>query len=317
MGLLDFLSPALNVATGAAGTYENAQAQGAQQKQQQVIQSLMLQRQQKEQALKDALTQSQTKEADARTGDIQSQGQLRQYQLGHPKPEAPIMGSPEWIEAKRQEAIIGNQYGYHPPAPQDKYQFVQGTDEQGNPIIYSGSTQNGTLTSTGQHGRPLPAKNSALQQRVQLHYQPALDADALLDKYGNALPAGAGHGTVTNFLTGAVDPDMQQATQAANEFVTHVGPLVNNGRMTQVDLNQIRHTYIPEVGDRPQLVQQKSQRRKALLQSLHAETSPNGGGSGTPPISTTGSQTQQLWDAAVQKYGQAKVLQEYGPRPTE
>jgi len=40
-------------------------------------------------------------------------------------------------------------------------------------------------------------------------------------------------------------------------------------------------------------------------------------GESTPAQSTTPTRAQQLWDAAVAKHGQAKVLQEYGPRPEE
>lgn len=36
-----------------------------------------------------------------------------------------------------------------------------------------------------------------------------------------------------------------------------------------------------------------------------------------PTATSAPSQAQQLWDAAVAKYGQAKVMQDYGPRPNE
>lgn len=60
MGLLDFLSPALTVATNAAGTYQNAEAQANQTKIGSVIQSLQLARQQRQAEIENALKIAQT-----------------------------------------------------------------------------------------------------------------------------------------------------------------------------------------------------------------------------------------------------------------
>lgn len=54
---------------------------------------------------------------------------------------------------------------------------------------------------------------------------------------------------------------------------------------------------------------------ESMLGNMPGNTS-GGNQSGTAtPVAAKGTSVQQLWDAAVAKYGQARVMKEYGPRP--
>lgn len=68
MGLLDLLSPALTVATNAAGTYQNAQAQGNQAKMQGVIQAVQLARQQRQAEIENIKNLADANKANAEAG---------------------------------------------------------------------------------------------------------------------------------------------------------------------------------------------------------------------------------------------------------
>jgi hypothetical protein len=55
----------------------------------------------------------------------------------------------------------------------------------------------------------------------------------------------------------------------------------------------------------------------ASVPALKAQLARIGGAGAGQPSTHTGSRAQQLWDAAVVKYGEAKVLHDFGPRPPQ
>jgi len=103
------------------------------------------------------------------------------------------------------------------------------------------------------------------------HFPEAASADQALDQLGPTLAKRGGNGLLSNGVLGQVDPTAQRANQAGEQFVTLVGPMLNNGRMTQQDLDQVRKTYIPQVGDTPGVIKQKSLARKAALEAIQSQ----------------------------------------------
>jgi hypothetical protein len=89
------------------------------------------------------------------------------------------------------------------------------------------------------------------------------------------------------------------------------------------ELKEVWGRFGPGFGDDPKLDAEKSQARTDYMTTMRQMASPaidfysrgSSGqpvGDGAPP-----SRAQQLWDAAVKKHGEPKVLQDFGPRPPE
>lgn len=365
MSFLDFLSPALTTATQAAGTYQGAQAQAAQDKQKAIVQQLLLQRQQHEQAIKDALMQAQTGEATARTGDLQAQGQLRQYQFEHPKPTwsqpiigphgevqifdqsdpahtvqtlpgiqgkppEPVIGSPEWVKAEIKKAQINNQYGYHPP--QMVYEptpITDPTNPNAPPQVGRFDRRTGTITPTG-FGKPVAAggaNGTAVRSQVQVETAAGQAAladqgmrayeDKVLSGQANLNPlamhlarAAIGGSTTAEATLNTLNPELASYVRFAKQVATAermISPRGGSSAMTNAE------ALLSGAGasGTPAQIQNAREYRAALIHGLQSH-------SGAPQAHpSTASHAQQLWDAAVAKYGQEKVLQEYGPRPTQ
>lgn len=304
-GLLDFLSPALNAAAATTTAYGEGQDAIARARQAQVIQAIQLRQQQQKDALTAALQRAQL-------GNLQSETSLRQYQMDHPKPQPIDPLSPQGIAARTQmqhdQIDYSTQHGYHAPQ-HDTFQFVQGTDAQGNPIVLSGNTHTGALVPTGQHGRPVSSGRENVQnQMAQQHYANAVSASDALDRFGTTLQS---HGPVMNWIMGhnPLDSNMQAANQAGDEFVTLVAPLLNRGRTTHVEMDAIRRAYVPQAGDNAQVIQQKAAKRKLLLQQFANEPSTSNNASAALSSLTTAQQQRAQADPEYAEYLREKGYQ--------
>lgn len=130
-----------------------------------------------------------------------------------------------------------------------------------------------------------------------------------------------------NKATGAIDPDYQKYITAQRSYGRIMGNLQSK-RYTDHQAEIERSISGMQASDLPGTIQYKQQLRDASLADLgDSPSSGRGAGLGnvphppnthdTPGNITLGapSREQQLWDAAVAKYGKDRVLKEYGPRP--
>lgn len=212
--LAGLLSPALTVATQAAGAYEGAEANAATSKQNAVMQAIALQRQQHEQELKDALTRAQTGLAGARTDRINNP--LPEFDLkdavdanGKPiiarfdkhtgvatptglagKPFDPVMGSPEWIRAQQERAKADNIFGYHAPV-QDHFTFPVAMGPDGKPTVFRANTRTGELASTGTPAKPTGTGGGGGGQGSQTSVDDMEQRYNEIASHANALASGA------------------------------------------------------------------------------------------------------------------------------
>ena len=297
MGLLSFLGPAVDVAAHVAGAYETAQSQTAKERTQQAIQILQLQRQQKEQAIKDALMQAQTGYYGARANALENpRDHFAPMQNTFDQNGNPIGAVMDTTTGK----VTPTGYAGKPlaqskePTPHYSAQVITAAD--GSQHLARFNTLTGQVEDTGTAAKPPSTKNAtktpqALQAIAAL--PSVMSADSTLDKLGPALPGHWGNNPITNWVSGMVHPDLQQANQASNTFATLVVPTLTRRGLTAGGIQQVIQTYTPVRGDTPQTIAQKSQMRKALIQALREE---GGAGASTPVGGSVPTQGGGLFD---------------------
>lgn len=131
MGLLDWLSPAVNATAQTVSAFGAADDARAKAKQNAVIQQIQLARQQKEDALKEALGQSTISKNNAEVGNYTSEAQDRLFKQQHQpvdpnSPDVLTRKQQLGIEENRQKVKDENQFGYH--APVASYEHTDITD---------------------------------------------------------------------------------------------------------------------------------------------------------------------------------------------
>lgn len=305
-GLGNFISTAGPIAAQIGGDYEQAQAQGSQQRNQQALSMLALQRQQRQDAIENALKQSQTGEANARIGDIAAQQGLRQYQMEHPKPTDHYSTVPNMFDANGNPIggvldtttgkVAPTGFAGKPlPVPKDPTPHFTAqviTAPDGTQHIARFNTLTGQIDDTGtasKQPRPVGApKVDPNTKMAQDHYGRAKAASDALDQFGGTV---ASNGQVSNFIMGhnPFDSTLQQANQAGDEFATLMAPILNKGRTTHVEVDLVRKSYVPSASDSPATIQQKSQARAALLRQYAPQIqaalhSPSPSGSSGDPV---------------------------------
>lgn len=176
----------------------------------------------------------------------------------------------------------------------------------------------GQVTDTGVEAKQ-PTTKAAKPSDVATFAASSLDAMQAahdnLNKFGGTV---ATRSQLGNFIAGhnPLDNTLQQANQAGDAWVTFATPIMYKGRTTKVESDMIRQSQVPLATDNPAVIQQKMVARQAVMQKARQmagqavpQSQPDSG------AATPAQTPQQLWDAAVKLHGQAKVLQEYGPRP--
>ena len=259
--------------------------------------------------------------------------------------QQPIMGSPEWREAKKFEESIKPK-----PAPTNVY--LTGTDPAtGQPTVFAGSSK-GTPTLTNMNvGKPAGGAGGSAslspEDRQKMLVQAKLDNQTMKDFEAKVLAgqakvgmmaglAGASsdaHGSVGsnmlgilgNVATGAIDPEYQKYITAQRSYGRIMGNLQSK-RYTDHQAEIERSISGLQGNDLHGTIQYKQQLRDASLADPQIAPAQGGGrAAGGQPVQSaparaaapTASRAQQLWDSAVAKHGKEKVLQEYGPRPDE
>lgn len=112
------------------------------------------------------------------------------------------------------------------------------------------------------------------------------------------------------------DPDYQNYLTHEQDFAA-IMQQIDSKRATEVQGKIDKSLAGAKIGDVAPTIASKQAIRQTILNYRPPGPKPTVS-SGRAGGAGAGTQTpSQLWDAAVQKYGQAKVLQEYGPRPPE
>lgn len=269
MGLLSGL---IGTVTNAVGTNENAQAQAAKSDMAAAIQRAQLERQDQQdqitqavqareaqsQVLKDQLTGAQIK-------NVGSETTLHERQAAQPL--APVLGTPEYLHAESAlaDARASAEERHRKPEATPKDQVIYTTDPKtGQPVVSFANPVTHQVTQTQVEKRAPVKAMDATSKMAQDHYGRAKVASDALDKFGGTI---ASHNQISNAIMGMIPgTDLQQANQAGEEFVTLMAPILNKGRTTHVEIEQVRKSYVPLASDSKETVAQKAAARKALLQ---------------------------------------------------
>lgn len=268
-------------------------------------------------------------------------------------PSAPIPGTPEWKAMEIERAKIAAQYGYHAP-PQASYTPVTLGGENGQPpVIKPFNTRTGEVGPVVGTAKPAvtrveSAMNVASNARLTAAVSEMNNAHDNMDQYEAELASGQANinglqqflaATGSSFshddpasrlvqtqalaLLNSSNPELARYIRRGLSFAEGESMVSNRPSDFRTKMSQFLSTAAS--GASPDMIQDIQSRRKALLDPLNAAVSNRGSTTGTPvahvPAAAAGSRAakppSQLWDEAVAKYGEATVLQQFGPRPPE
>lgn len=268
-----------------AGALSQGQDQQNQAKVQSALQQASLVRQQQQdqiaQAVRDRQAQSallQDQLTQAQIGDTTAQTDLRNKQAALPPKPTPkhyqyitgpdgsvsavneadptdITPKVPGVQGKVEHTPIG-------PVPHFSIQNVTGADHQVHLARVNSLT--GEVTELPNLGKQPGAGTDATHQMAGDHYGRAKAASDALDKFGGTV---ASNGQISNFIMGhnPFDSDVQNANQAGDEFATMMAPILNKGRSTHIEIEQVKKSYVPLASDTPEQLRIKSAARAALL----------------------------------------------------
>ena len=265
------------------------------------------------------------------------------------KASAPLPGTPAWRKAEIDKAVIGRDYGYHPPQTP---QLLTGAVGPDGPTYGEYDKKTHTIKAVPSEGlRPKSASGAGGQNAPQMAAAKANleSARKLMNDYEDKLVAGKADYGVMGATEGALasspaaltahgpwDAAMSLASNAAASHLQSSNPelarymtakkyvaeaILNTHKrpnQTQYEIEQELSGAGPNAS--PMQIAVGRERRDRMYNEVFAN--PNAGAvasSGAPAAShgATASHAQSLWDAAVHLHGEAKVRAEYGPRPEE
>jgi hypothetical protein len=236
------------------------------------------------------------------------------------------------VDANTAEPVAGYT-APEPPKPNLSFQTVTPGDGQ-PPVIVGVDPKTGKKVSEVGVAKPTgsAAKLTEPQEKSYLFYNLMKNAEPDIDSTlasGKVRPA-----AITAFLrSGPADAavnaflndDEQRLIRAARDFTAGVLRKESGAAITHDEIKQTLDRYFPGFGDQGPVAASKAQARKSYMQTMaqeatpainyYARQKPAGTVESPAPAKAAASREQQLWDAAVAKYGEAKVMQEYGPRP--
>lgn len=276
MGLADFLSPILNVATQAAGTYQHAQDQAGQQKIQQVVNAVRMKQQQQEQAIKDALIKAQTGEAQAKTALTQHEASVpRLGDPGYAQAMGDVSGAQaaaQWPTKERElRAQLNNSLAVEQARGATAMQ-IAAMRIQGEKEINAAKIAAAVKAKAGAGG------GTPAQELAGAQYQVAKDAAPGIDEYnpGIASKVITHIPLVGNKILGWVDPDYQQLDRDSRQFIEAYMHAQGGRRVAQAEYDRLKGIYIPTPGDNERTRQRKIAARQTALQSMHRMAGPVG-----------------------------------------
>jgi hypothetical protein len=319
MGIFDFLSPALTVASEGVAAHNEGKEQGN--------------------ALLRAIGLQQS------TEDAKRAQAAKDWRASR----APQLGDPEYTAARRDvagaEAAAKAPYA---PKPQPRLTTSEdgimqvGQDGTATPVTQNGKTLRPLRQATetpaqkraaaiDQHkatrdydiAHPMPqqdnAKMTEFSNKAALVYQRAADAAKLLDSaYEKGVPPTSLLGKVTGGNYGLPE-DVQKWNSAAETVSSSILRLESGAAISEHEVKEYAKQFLPQPGDGPQVRADKKARLQTQLERMRQAASPTTRRDSAPAVTTppaAASHAQQLWDAAVAKHGKATVEEEYGPRPS-
>lgn len=143
----------------------------------------------------------------------------------------------------------------------------------------------GASESTGAGGAGGGLKLTEGQSKDLVYLRRGSEANKLLETLANNMTAGHGQqgamrGAADVFLRGLpgvgdstavnslVSSERQQAEQAAKEFLSAVLRKDTGAAITSQEIDIYGHTYLPQPGDSPQVLQQKARAREIALEAI-------------------------------------------------
>lgn len=232
--------------------------------------------------------------------------------------------------------------------PSDHFTFLP--DETGK--LLRGNTATGAIDPTGVQGKPPvtrieSALNTAAKARLEAAVSEMNNANTSMAQFEGELANGTRkisapqqvlqrvanaftHDDPLSQLTqsgtlallNSTDPELARYIRRGLSFAE--GESMISQRPSDFRTKMSAFLSTAASGATPEMIHDIQSRRSAILNPLNATVTPTT--PGTSPAATHApapsqapsqapTQAQALWDAAVKKYGEAKVLSEYGPRP--
>lgn len=210
------------------------------------------------------------------------------YDLSHPKPMAPVLGTPEYLRA---ETDLEKMRAGLRPAP-SQFTFLPGTDAEGKPVTVRGNTKTGEVSrtdigrpATGQAGEREAAQIAVAQNQVA-------EADKIMSAFEDrllrgertisasgaaaaklALGGGAVMSTTAETALNKLDPDLAAYVRAAKAVSAAERLITPRGGS-----NALMHAEGMLAGAGPHanadLVKQAREYRKALVRGLMTHGKP-------------------------------------------
>lgn len=256
--------------------------------------------------------------------DVQKAGQIAAVQ-------APIA---EATHAANRKTDIANPL---PVAPNFSAQTVGGTDGQPAKVV-TYDTHSGKAGPVIGDAKPSastakltePQEKSYLFYNLMKHSEPEITATlASRNVRPAAITAYLNSGPVDALAYAALNNDEQKLIRGMRDFSAGVLRKESGAAITHDELKDTFARFFPAFGEQAgpgSVSEAKAAARQNYLHTMEQEAGPaidyygrrssgQPGGGSAPSHVTGGSREQQLWDAAVAKHGEAKVLQEFGPRP--
>lgn len=325
---------------GFLGMLAQGRSQAREKDQAQRFQDVLMQQKQAEGALDARYKESQIGENDARAESLR-RPQQGGYDLearedgtyvvnkqdgtarlipgipGVKKPD-PVATAVEIAKATKGIPTYGD---LHPREPAGDRTLVPVQEEEG--VVYRNRSE-----AEGQNApSPNARGNAAILKDIATNKTNASvidDALKELDAHPDAVGLKRGAADLP-FIGGAADAINQRVDPegvAARASLANISSLVikdRSGAAVTISESARLRPFIPSTGDTPKTIRTKLRK---LRQAIETETALLQQASGRPrgtqsPAAPQASEAQQLWDAAVAKHGEAKVLQSYGPRPEE
>lgn len=256
-----------------AGALSQGQDQQNQAKVQSALQQASLVRQQQQDQIAAAVREREANSSllqdrlnQAKIDDTTAQAKQRQYEFDHPKAVAPVLGSPEYLQAEtaiaRAKAQADAQYGYHAAPAQHNI----------DPLSPEGIRARRELQQ-GKGGEGTPA-----QQLAGAQYSVAKDAAPGIDDYkpGIVSKMVSKIPVVGNTILGWTDHDYQQLDRDSRQFIESYMHAQGGRRVTQQEYDRLKGIYIPDPGDTPAQLARKAGARQTVLHSIHRMAGPVG-----------------------------------------
>lgn len=195
--------------------------------------------------LADALGQAQI-------SNYKSEADLRRYQIEHPKPVAPVPGSPEWLALKVQEAKITGEYGYHPPRNIDPLS-AEGIKAQQQ--IAAGKPAPGSQPNESE------LKGAAMQHRV-------IPAGQRVNQFDNRKTLDELSSRAGFMGNWASTPGGRQLRNAGKIWAMSVLRPESGASISDKELDGYFETYLPRPGDDEDTLAQKRQARREAEEAV-------------------------------------------------